>query len=83
MLQNINYDPAKLVPRLGDGFYEQKLIREQIAELTDKRFLDDNYSNDEDQYKALINAGLYYASQFNPCSGIIPPQVKIITGRIN
>jgi filamentous hemagglutinin len=66
----LHYYPTKLVPRLGDGFYEQKLIREQIAELTGKRFLDDSYTNDEDQYKALMNAGLYYASQFNLTPGV-------------
>ncbi len=26
--------------RLGDGFYEQKLINDQIAQLTGKKFLD-------------------------------------------
>jgi len=39
--------------RLGDGFYEQRLIREQIAQLTGLRFLT-GYSSDETQYQALM-----------------------------
>ncbi|WP_241846819.1 hemagglutinin repeat-containing protein [Xanthomonas oryzae] len=42
--------------RLGDGFYEQKLIREQIGQLTGRRFLE-GYSSDEAQYQALLDAG--------------------------
>ncbi|QHQ28590.1 hypothetical protein XaFJ1_GM001855 [Xanthomonas albilineans] len=42
--------------RLGDGYYEQKLVREQIGQLTGRRFLD-GYSSDEAQYQALL--GIY------------------------
>jgi hypothetical protein len=31
MLQQLNVDPTLTQKRLGDGFYEQKLIREQVA----------------------------------------------------
>ena len=48
---------ATQTKRLGDGLYEQKLIREQIAELTGRRFLDEydgeQYANDEQQYKFI------------------------------
>ncbi|MDO9365503.1 MAG: hypothetical protein Q7T58_04040 [Methylotenera sp.] len=46
--------------RLGDGFYEQKLIREQINSLTGKRFLV-GYANDEAQYQALMSNGATFA----------------------
>nr|CUV48023.1 protein of unknown function [Ralstonia solanacearum] len=40
-----------------DSFYEQKLVREQVAQLTGRRFLD-GYSSDEAQYRALIDNGV-------------------------
>jgi len=39
MLSQLSHDPATMQKRLGDGFYEQKLIREQINQLTGQRFL--------------------------------------------
>ena len=66
--------------RLGDGFYEQKLVREQVQALTGQRFLDD-YSNEEAQYKALMNNGLTYAKAFNLRPGIAlsPDQLAQLT----
>ena len=55
--------------RLGDGFYEQKLVREQVLALTGNRFLGD-YSSDEQQYKALMDAGLTFAKAMNLRPGI-------------
>ncbi|MCW7763098.1 hemagglutinin repeat-containing protein [Photorhabdus luminescens] len=55
--------------RLGDGFYEQRLIREQIVNLTGKRYLP-GYQNDEEQFKALMNAGLRAQKTFNLVPGI-------------
>ena len=74
MLKQMGYDPATQTQRLGDGFYEQKLIREQIAQLTGRRFLDDNngeqYANDEAQYQALMNAGLQFAKDYELIPGV-------------
>lgn len=56
LLQRAGYEPTQTQKRLGDGFYEQKLVREQIGELTGRRFLD-GYASDEDQYRALLEAG--------------------------
>ncbi|MGC5831104.1 S-layer family protein, partial [Ralstonia pseudosolanacearum] len=50
MLTQLSVDPALTQKRLGDGFYEQKLVREQVAQLTGRRFLD-GYSSDEAQYR--------------------------------
>ncbi|MCC9046571.1 hypothetical protein LMH46_11040, partial [Neisseria gonorrhoeae] len=55
--------------RLGDGFFEQKLIREQVAELTGKRFLAD-YRSDEAQYQALMSSGATVAQAWNLRPGI-------------
>jgi filamentous hemagglutinin len=55
--------------RLGDGFYEQKLIREQVGQLTGRRFLD-GYANDEAQYQALMSAGVTYAQTYQLTPGV-------------
>ncbi|MEO8627542.1 MAG: hemagglutinin repeat-containing protein [Betaproteobacteria bacterium] len=62
-------DPATSQKRLGDGFYEQKLVREQVAQLTGRRFLD-GYANDEAQYRALIDNGVTVARAVNLRPGV-------------
>ncbi|WP_363800456.1 hemagglutinin repeat-containing protein [Lysobacter firmicutimachus] len=62
-------DPSHLHKRLGDGYYEQRLIRDQIAQLTGRRFLD-GYASDEDQFRALMNAGALFAQQYGLRPGI-------------
>ncbi|WP_338512422.1 hypothetical protein VRC13_08100 [Erwinia aphidicola] len=36
LLDRVGYDPAQVHKRLGDGFYEQRLVREQVLALTGK-----------------------------------------------
>ncbi len=48
MLKMMNRDPATSQMRLGDGFYEQRRVREQVAQLTGQRFLE-GYADDEAQ----------------------------------
>jgi hypothetical protein len=69
MLAQLALDPNVTQKRLGDGFYEQRLINEQIAQLTGQRFLA-NYTNEEAQYKALMDAGITYAQQYQLRPGI-------------
>ena len=80
MLSQLNLDPAVSQKRLGDGFYEQKLIREQIGQLTGRRFLQ-NYSNDEAEYEALMNAGVTYAQTYHLVPGVAlsPAQMAALT----
>ncbi|MGB3434168.1 hemagglutinin repeat-containing protein [Achromobacter sp.] len=52
--------PSGQPKRLGDGFYEQKLVSDQILATTGQRFLD-KYSDNDSQYKALLAAGAQYA----------------------
>ncbi len=69
MSNALSLDPTVTQKRLGDGFYEQKLIREQVAELTGRRFLAD-YTSDEQEYKALMNSAITYAKTYNLRPGI-------------
>ena len=55
--------------RLGDGFYEQQRVREQVAELRGRRFLGD-YTSDQQQYQALMDAGLSFATTHQLRPGI-------------
>ena len=69
--------------RLGDGYYEQKLVNEQIARLTGYRRLD-GYDNDEDQLKALMDAGITFArsQQLVPGVALSAAQVAQLTSDI-
>ncbi|UCV08564.1 DUF637 domain-containing protein [Dechloromonas denitrificans] len=69
MQQQLGLDPTVSQKRLGDGFYEQQLIREQIGQLTGQRFLT-GYASDEAQYQALMNAAVTQAQAFNLHLGV-------------
>lgn len=62
-------DPTVTQKRLGDGFYEQQLVREQVAQLTGRRFLGD-FTSDQQQYQALMDSGLTFANAQNLRPGI-------------
>ncbi len=69
LLSNLGLDPNTTLKRLGDGFYEQKLIREQVAQLTGYGYLG-SHTNDEAQYTALMNSGATFAKQYGLRPGI-------------
>jgi len=83
MLDALQNSPATMQKRLGDGFYEQKLVREQVLALTGHRFLGD-YTSDDQEYKALMDNGLTYAKQWNlrPGVALSPEQVAQLTSDI-
>ena len=83
MLDALQIDPAATQKRMGDGFYEQKLIREQVLALTGNRFLGD-YSKDDEEYKSLMDNGLTYAKQWGlrPGVALSPEQVSQLTSDI-
>ena len=83
LLGQLGMDPTRMQKRLGDGFYEQRLVREQVAQLTGRRFLD-GYANDEAQYQALMNAGLTYVGEWNLIPGVAlsAEQVAALTSDI-
>jgi filamentous hemagglutinin len=83
LLNNLGQDPNNILKRLGDGFYEQKLIREQVAQLTGYRYLD-GFNNDDAQYMALMNAGATFARQYGlrPGVGLSAAQMAQLTSDI-
>lgn len=69
MLNALGLDPSMQQKRLGDGYYEQRMVQDQIAQLTGHRFLD-GYGSDEEQYKALMNNSLSFAKLYGLRPGI-------------
>ena len=69
MYREMKTKPENIEKRLGDGLYEQTLVRQQIVSGTGYRFLD-GYTDDESQYKALMDAGVAYAKQHGVVPGV-------------
>ncbi|WP_254379799.1 hemagglutinin repeat-containing protein [Pantoea ananatis] len=68
LLSRVGYDPAAVHKRLGDGFYEQKLVRDQVLSLTGRQSV-----HGEDamaQYQALMNNGVKVAQDFRLVPGV-------------
>ena len=69
MLDRLQLDPNVTQKRLGDGYYEQQYIRDQIMMLTGRYYLED-YSNQDAQYQGLMDAGITTAQALNLRPGI-------------
>ena len=69
MMQRLGLDPSNMHKRLGDGYYEQGLIRDQVMTLTGRRFLGD-YTTDDAMYQALMDNGVATAKAINLRPGI-------------
>ena len=69
MMQRLGLDPSNMHKRLGDGYYEQGLIRDQVMTLTGRRFLGD-YTTDDAMYQALMDNGVATAKSINLRPGI-------------
>ena len=64
LLERVKADPEKVSKRLGDGYFEQKFVIEQIAKLTGRPYLGD-YGSDMEQFAALMEAGAVVAEEMN------------------
>lgn len=69
MIDVLANDPERRLKRLGDGFYEQQLINEQIVSATGKQYLE-GYTDNEAEYKALLEAGIAFGKAFKLAPGI-------------
>jgi filamentous hemagglutinin len=78
LLDQVGYDPAQVHKRLGDGFYEQRLVREQVLQLTGKPSV-----KGEDamaQYQQLMSNGASVAQDFHLLPGVAltPEQIAAL-----
>ena len=80
MQERLTQNSDNVLKRLGDGYYEQRLIREQVINLTGQRYLD-GYSNDEEQYKALMNNAIDFSQEYHLTLGVAltPQQMALLT----
>ncbi len=69
LLDALGIKPGETAKRLGDGFIEQQMIREQVASLTGQRLLGD-FTNDDAQYRALMESGATFAKEWSLRPGI-------------
>lgn len=69
LMKQLSVDPAKVAKRLGDGFYEQRLVNEQISQLTGRQYLL-GYNNTDEEYRALLDNGVTTAKTLELIPGI-------------
>ena len=83
MFKALRSDPQNILRRLGDGYYEQRLVRDQVNQLTGRMFLA-GYQDLEAQYKGLMDNGITFAKRFNLTPGVAlsPAQVAQLTSDI-
>ncbi|KAA5929370.1 MULTISPECIES: filamentous hemagglutinin N-terminal domain-containing protein, partial [unclassified Pantoea] len=76
-------DSSRILKRLGDGYYEQRLVRDQIIQLTGNRYIS-GYGSDEDQYRGLMNNGVAFGKAYNlePGVALTPAQMALLTSDI-
>ncbi len=82
-LDKLGYDPSRVQRRLGDGLYEQQLIANQLVALVGAQRLT-GYSDNQGQYRALLDAGATFAKTYNLALGVSlsPAQMATLTSDI-
>ncbi|MBH3312622.1 hemagglutinin repeat-containing protein, partial [Pseudomonas mosselii] len=69
LLGNLGFDPDKSWKRLGDGFYEQRLIQQAVVARTGQQFIDGQTSG-EQLYKHLMDNAIRSKDQLNLSLGV-------------
>ncbi|MFM0393753.1 hemagglutinin repeat-containing protein [Paraburkholderia phytofirmans] len=82
-LQQLGLNPQTTEKRLGDGFYEQQLVRNQITSLTGKAVLGP-YTDLQSMYQAMLAAGASLSQSLNLPLGmsLSPEQVAALTSNV-
>lgn len=80
LLNALGYEPDQSMRRLGDGLYEQRLIREAVVERTGKRFLE-GLTSDEEMFRYLMDNSIASKDELNlsPGVGLTAEQVAALT----
>lgn len=80
LLAGLGYNPDESAKRLGDGFYEQKLIQQALVARTGQRFIDGQHS-DEALFKYLMNNAIASKQQLGLSVGttLTSAQVAALT----
>jgi filamentous hemagglutinin len=83
MIRALNQSPDTVIKRIGDGFYEQQLVAQQVLTLTGQRFIGD-YTSNEAEYMALFSGGAQAAQAFGLTIGtaLTDAQIAALTSDI-
>ncbi|WP_241084909.1 DUF637 domain-containing protein [Candidatus Vondammii sp. HM_W22] len=79
-LDKVGLKPEQTAKRLGDGFYENRLIRDAIFEATGRRYLA-GQTNDQEQFRFLMDNAIASQQELGLSAGITlsPEQVARLT----
>ncbi len=82
-LQQLGLNPQTVEKRLGEGFYEQQLVRNQITSLTGKAVLGP-YTDIQSMYEAMLASGASLAKSLDLPLGmsLSPDQVAALTSNV-
>ncbi|RKR45363.1 hemagglutinin repeat-containing protein [Paraburkholderia sp. BL17N1] len=82
-LQQLGLNPQTTEKRLGDGFYEQQIVRNQITSLTGKAVLGP-YTDLQGMYQSLLEAGASLSKSLDLPLGmsLSPEQVAALTSNV-
>ncbi|NWD67998.1 filamentous hemagglutinin N-terminal domain-containing protein [Pseudomonas gingeri] len=69
LLAGLGYQPDESAKRLGDGFYEQKLIQQAVVARTGQRFID-GQTSDEKLFKYLMDNAISSKQQLDLSVGV-------------
>jgi filamentous hemagglutinin len=69
LLDKLGLDPSRTMMRLGDGFYEQQLVVNQVTQLTGRAYLSD-YSSGLQEYQSLMDNATHVAQAMNLSVGV-------------
>lgn len=69
LLTKLGYDPDTAQKRLGDGFYEQRLIQQAVLARTGQRFID-GQTSDADLFKHLMDNAIGSKDALNLSVGV-------------
>jgi filamentous hemagglutinin len=69
LLAGLGYNPDESAKRLGDGFYEQRLLQQAVVVATGQRFLA-GQTSDEQMFKYLMDNAIASKQQLNLAVGV-------------
>ena len=70
LLDRIDFSGQATLKRLGDAFYESRLIRDSVFAQTGRRFLDPGIQNDNEQFQYLMDNALVAQHELELAPGI-------------
>jgi filamentous hemagglutinin len=82
MMQRIGFSPEEHTKKLGDGFYEQRLVTEQILKQAGKAFLDRDIKSQQDQYTSLMDNAVKMFENFQGSELELVPGIALTKAQI-